>query len=125
MRIEKVVFAIIIVVLPAVAFAEVSDKFPTVAENWLKAMPVGAIVFFGGYFRWWVGALLGVAPLLMLWGAVYLMLIDLIGAGLINEQGAAYPISMFGPGVIASILCGVGIWCGLRRRQKCKVPNAA
>lgn len=81
---------LILLLLPSMAFAEVSDKVPSISFVALEAV-VGLIVSFA-LFQWRVvaGALGAVVCLALAWSTVDIVSDDYLRAALIEEQGLAY-----------------------------------
>lgn len=95
--------------------AEVSDKMPTIADHWFFAIPAAIVAFLVGRYRWQLGVVFLLVPILMFDGIVYLFFFDTVGSGLIAEQGIIYLVSKIGAASFVLATCVVGIMIGRRR----------
>lgn len=76
--------------VPAVALAEVSDKLPSIWLLLLQGILFGAISLFMSLFRWWLG-FIGIAlAMLMISGTYDLWQEPYLRDAITNEQGIKY-----------------------------------
>lgn len=83
------------------------------AEHWLVAMPVAAVLFFAARFRWWLSIPLALIPFGLLVSTWQLMRDDFVGRGLWQEQGWPYFASLWASSLFA--LSRAGHW-NLRKK---------
>lgn len=81
--------------IPAFAFAEVSDKEPTVLYVWLVGIIAALVCLLGTYYRRWLAPILAALPLL--WFASLLIEIHSadVGPYLYAEQGMTYYVQAY------------------------------
>lgn len=91
---SKIALSLLLLV-PATAFAEVSDKEPSLIFVWALGAGAAAICFIGARFRKWLAPLLAVLPLL--WFASFLAEIHSadVGPYLYAEQGLSYYVQSY------------------------------
>lgn len=94
--------------LPSSAFAEVSDKVPSIARLWIQGLIVGIAGFFAARYRIWVGLVICLISFFIC-VATYEVLSDpFVGPAIRLEQGNAYVISVYGSIflILAPLLAG-------------------
>ncbi|MES9970204.1 MAG: hypothetical protein ABW092_09235 [Candidatus Thiodiazotropha sp.] len=103
-----IVLFLIMVLIPSVSCAEVSDKMPSISEIFFQGIFISVGVFMAGWFRWWLGVLF--LPLLFLFvaGTVLLWNVVPMRQALLNEQGWKY----FGALALNDSLIGIAIIAG-------------
>jgi purine-cytosine permease-like protein len=89
------VIACFFMFVPILAFAEVSDKEPSIFYIWGVAAIATVVCFLGAHYRRWLALVLAVPP--ALWFASLLMEIHSadIGPYLYKEQGSAYYVQVY------------------------------
>lgn len=114
--VSKEVIVVLLLLMPALAYAEVSDKEPTVLYIWSVGAMAATVCFIGAYYRRWLLALL--IPLPLLWFVSLFLEIhsDDVGAALYQEQGFIYYLQAYLSLLLFVLGCGVG-WF-LNKRQK-------
>jgi hypothetical protein len=121
----------LLLVMPGLAAAEVSDKMPTISAILIQGSVVGAVLFALCRFRWWFVAL-GVP--IALWfaaGTVALWLEAPMREALLHEQGAVYFFSaamadvLIVVGTVAGALLGRRRHHAVQQRLAADAPQAA
>ncbi|MDR2208134.1 MAG: hypothetical protein LBE22_04085 [Azoarcus sp.] len=111
---KKYAFTMAICLAPAIAFAEVSDKVPTLCSVWIIGVSAALVCFAASYFLRWYGMIVAVFPLALF----AIDLIDLhfsdVGRALYIEQGATYFIQSY----LAAFLVLIGAVVGLFLNKK-------
>lgn len=108
---------LLVLVLPISAWAEVSDKVPSIGFLLGQAAVFAAIAFVSARYRWWL-ALVGLAwGLMMLWGSVDLLSDPFLGQALRQEQGDKYFIFAFAGDIAVVLGALAGGVLGWRRQQ--------
>lgn len=92
-RLAKV--AVCLLLFPSAAFAEVSDKEPSLSFVWTVGAVAAVICFFGAYFRKWLAPILAAVPLLWFVGFFLEIHSEDIGPYLYAEQGLSYYIQSY------------------------------
>lgn len=104
--------------IPSVAFAEVSDKLPSIQSNLLLGLLIGIGLFFLARFRWKFGIFLFVIPLVIseenysLWSETGMR------EAVLKEQGWLYFVALGTQCLL--LFAGVigGIWYGYLRSTR-------
>ena len=86
MVVVRSAFVVASIALPSTAFAEVSDKAPTIAYHWLFALPLAVALFMAGAFRWWLGVLLIIVPVFVILGSIDLTFDPHVGRALLQTH---------------------------------------
>jgi hypothetical protein len=99
---------------PTAAFAEVSDKEPSLLFVWAIGAVAAAICFFGAYLYRWLASILVIPPLL--WFVGFFMEIHSrdIGSYLYAEQGLTYYVQSY----VSFTLFISGIVLGLHMNKR-------
>ena len=92
----KTIFTITLILIPSLAFAEVSDKMPSISKILFEGMIVGCVGFLLGRFRIWTGAIFFIFTLFFCIGTYGLISDPFVGKAIIAEQGAPYLIAVYG-----------------------------
>lgn len=106
--------AVALLLLAAPAFAEVSDKMPTLLEIFVQGVLLAIVVVVLSLVRWWFGILGVCLGLLMLFGTVELHQFDPVGASLVIEQGQRYFLVMYSMDILV-VVSGVFSAFAVRR----------
>ena len=114
---------LILLVLPTVALAEVSDKMPSIIHITLQGIAIAAVIFILGWFRWWLGALLLPIFVLSVVGTIALWNEVGMREALLNEQGWSYFGALVFEDFIIGLATVVGAVLGYRRRSPNKAPQ--
>jgi hypothetical protein len=106
---SKKIAVAFLLLFPAVAFAEVSDKEPSLIFVWSISLIAAVICFFGAYFRKWLTPILAALPLL--WFVSFFIEIhsEDIRLHLYAEQGLSYYVQSY----LAFAILIFGILLGL------------
>lgn len=116
--------ALILLLIPSVAIAEVSDKMPSISNIVLQGSIIAVFIFFAGRFRWWLGILLSPVFILFVVGTISLWNEEGMREALLKEQGWVY----FGALTFQSLIIGVatlfGAILGYKRRAHNKALNS-
>lgn len=104
--------------LPVVAYAEVSDKLPTIPSLWTHAIILGGLSFLASYIRWWVPLLFLPVSFVFGTGSAAIVTDPHVGPAVIAEQGNIYAVSAFGAAFFIFFGQGLGIWRGVKIRKK-------
>ncbi len=114
----RAVLAVMLLALPGLAAAEVSDKMPSIPAVLLQGAIVGTVLFVLCRYRWWLVALGALTALLFVTGTVDLWQDLPLRQALLHEQGASYflALSIADALVIFGTLAGACLgW--MRQRQ--------
>lgn len=118
MRLRRAVPVLLMALaVPAAASAEVSDKVLAIPQHWFIALPIAALTFAAGSFRWWLGAPLAVVPILSFAGTIELSIDPEVGAALWREQGWPYFASLWFSDFLMLGALLVGLRRGWMRRR--------
>jgi hypothetical protein len=112
-----------LVVRPATAIAEVSDKAASIPDHWIVAVPVAILVFLIARFRWWLAIPIAVVPAIFLSGSFDMTADPHIGGGLWQEQGLPYFLSLWSSDLFVVVALGAGAFRGWRRRRSRTPPS--
>lgn len=97
--------------------AEVMDKEPSQAQNWLWSVAGGLVAMAAWRWRWWSGLTVSSIVLTGLL-AVHSELQDpFVGPAIRSEAGEGYVTQFYLAAVVAVVLNGSGVYLGLRRRR--------
>ena len=99
------------------AYAEVSDKIPSVLELWTQGVVLGLFALFLARWNVWaavVGLLIGS---LLIYGSYELLADPFVGPAATREQGEIYRLHSYGSAVLVILLSFVGAVLGWRRRR--------
>ncbi|MDH5656186.1 MAG: hypothetical protein OEZ34_09775 [Spirochaetia bacterium] len=110
---------IIIVLIPSVLLAEVSDKMPSVFEIALVSVILTPFFFIAGYFRWWLGLLCLPFVVWLAAGTVFLWNETAMRNALFAEQGWIY----FGSLIVGDFIKAAGIAGGIYLGYKNKINS--
>jgi hypothetical protein len=94
-RINAIIFFLIIF-LPELAFAEVSDKVPSISNLWIMGFSLGIIGFFLSRYRIWAGILIGLVSIFFCLAYYDVISDPFVGPAIRNEQGNLYIFSVYG-----------------------------
>ena len=115
---RTVVIAIVLVLVSSAgAYAEVMDKEPSAAQNWLTAAAGGLLAIAAWRWRLWAG--LTVTTLVM-WEliGVYLELQDpFVGPAMRLEAGEQYVTQYYAAVAVAVVLNATGVYLRIRRSR--------
>ena len=106
---SRYVFSTVVFLAPVVAFAEVSDKEPSLLSIWVIGIIAALVCFVASYFLKWYGTIVAVFPLF--WFALHFIELHSsdIGKALYLEQGAGYFIQSY----LAAFLVLIGVIAGV------------
>ena len=99
-------------------FAEVSDKILSVPGMWVQAVLIGCVAIVAGRFRWWLGLPLMILPVVIALSTFGLRHTPGLGADIIKEHGESYFLNFYASALLATVMVGIGIWLGWRRRRQ-------
>jgi hypothetical protein len=109
--------ALLLMLVPVAASAEVSDKEPSILYVWGVGAAASVVCFLGSYYRRWLAPVIAALP--ALWFASLFMEIhsEDISPHLYNEQGLAYYVQAYL--ALAFFVFGVilGLLVNKRRRS--------
>ena len=115
---RNVILLILLASLPVVAYAEVSDKLPSMAKLWTQAILLGGLSFGASYIRWWLPLIFIPFSFIYGWGSAAIVTDPHVGPAVLAEQGNIYGVSAFGAAFIIFLGQGLGIWRGIRIWKK-------
>ena len=101
--------------LPLEAFAEVSDKMPSITEIILKGIVIAVVVFMAGRLKWWLGLIALPVAVLFLIGTISLWHEVGMREALLKEQGWLYFAALAFQVFIISLASIVGAVIGYRK----------
>ena len=106
---NRYIFSAMVLLNPVVAFAEVSDKEPSLFSIWAIGIIAALICFVTTYFFKWYGTIVAVFPLF--WFTLHFIELHFsdIGKALYLEQGAGYFIQSY----LAAFLVLIGVIAGV------------
>ena len=98
----------LIFIVPEIAFAEVSDKVPSILGLWVVGVGVGFLGFFSAKYRIWAGAIVGVVSIFLCISHYRVISDPFVGPAIVKEQGNLYILSIYGSMVmlIAPLIAG-------------------
>lgn len=108
MKINIIILLFLIFILPEIAFAEVSDKVPSIFGLWVEGVGVGFLGFFSAKCRIWAGTLVGLVSIILCISHYDLISDPFVGPAIVKEQGDLYISSVYGSMVllIAPLIAG-------------------
>lgn len=99
-------------------YAEVMDKEPTVAANWLWAVVGGGLAILAWRWRWWVGVIVSTLALVH----PYVMYLEVndpsVGPAIRREAGQGYVTQYYWSAAVAVALHMVAAYGGLKARRE-------
>jgi hypothetical protein len=111
------VILLFLVLVPVSAWAEVSDKIPSIFQMWVQGIIFGVICFYLASKKWWL-AIVGVGLSIILFAGVYDMEADkYMRQAVINEQGETYLIYGYLSSFVVLLLAVLGIIYGYKKRS--------
>jgi len=113
-----------LLILPSVAFAEVSDKMPSIPEIMIKGIVIAVVVFVAGRFKWWLGLVLLPIAVLFVVGAISLWNEAGMREALLKEQGWVYFGALGFQSFIISLATVVGAIIGFKKQAPNKARNS-
>jgi hypothetical protein len=118
-KLPTIIRLITLLLTPGLAFAEVSDKVPSMMTIWTLGVSAAVLCLITARFRAWLTPIVGLLPLL--WFVSLLMEIHSadVAPHLYAEQGLSYYVQSY----IALALLSISIWSGIFmniRRKKHK-----
>ncbi len=115
-RLKRIVFTAFALLFAAYSFAEASVTVLSVPGLWTQAVLIGGIAILAGWFRWWLGMVFLILPIVLF--------LSTIGARhtrdsgpIIEEYGYAWFQHSYGSAFLATLMVLLGIWIGWRRRK--------
>ena len=109
---------------PPCSYAEVSASVLSVPGLWTQAVLIGVVAILAGRFRWWIGVLFLILPIVLFlstFGARYTP--DDFPA-IIEEHGYAWFQHSYSSTFLVTLMVSLGIWIGWRRRKTRKqIPD--
>jgi hypothetical protein len=120
MKIIKIIFILSLAVIffPASAFAEVSDKMPSITRIWVQGAIVGGIGFLLACYRIWAGLIFGLVTVFFCIGTYDLISDPYVGPAIIAEQGKPYLFAVYGSIIMMSVSLIIGLYIRFRRPTK-------
>lgn len=96
MNYKVLVVASILFLFPVTAYAEVSDKVPSILRLWGTGILLGVIGFLAIQYRKWAGAIVAVVAIFFCYIHHGIIVDEFVGPAVIKEQGSKYIISVYG-----------------------------
>ena len=93
--IGAIIFSILILI-PELAFAEVSDKVPSITRLWLVGVIFGSLGYFSARYRIWAGIIIGLIAIFFCVAHYGVISDPFVGPDIRNEQGNPYVLSVYG-----------------------------
>ena len=98
-------------------YAEVMDKEPTVAANWIVALAGGGAAIIAWRWRWWLGAVVSIASLAFIHD-MYLEISDpSVGPAIRREAGQGYITQYYWSAAVGCALHLIAAYSGLKARR--------
>ena len=115
LHIGRLIAALIVWAVTATdAYAEVMDKEPSIADNWLLAVVGGLLAIAAWRWRGWAGLMVTSVVMFFLLG-VYMELQDpFVGPAMRREAGEHYVTHYYAAVVVAVVLNAVGVYLRMR-----------
>jgi hypothetical protein len=124
MRILYLAFFATVILFPTWAFAEVSDKMPSVARIWIQGGIVGAVGFFIARYRLWAGLVFGLVTIFFCIGTYGLISDPFVGPAIKAEQGNPYLFAVYGSIILVSVPLIAGLYARRKESRKRHGKNA-
>ena len=117
MRTPLAIAAMLLLIAPGLAKAEVSDKIATIPELWVTAALAGSLLLLVS--RAWVraGVLLLPVTALLAYAALEPVLDPYVGPAILAEQGRTYFAVAYAAAALVVALHILGLWLGRRRHH--------
>ena len=96
MNIATLAILLVLLIIPEFAFAEVSDKVPSITRLWGSGLLLGLIGYFVIRKRIWAGLVVAVISLFIAFVHYSVLSDPHVGQAVIREQGKAYAFSVYG-----------------------------
>ena len=96
MKLTIFTILLIILTIPEISFAEVSDKVPSITRLWCSGLLSGLIGCFAIRKRIWVGLVVAVISLFIAFVHYSVLSDPHVGQAVIQEQGKMYVFSVYG-----------------------------
>ena len=109
--------------VPSAAFAEVSDKMPSVPIILVLGFLIGAGIFFLARFRWWLGVVLSPIPLLFIAESISIWNEMPMREALLREQGWVYFGALGLQGALFLVGITAGVIVGYRRSKPRRITG--
>jgi len=104
-------------------YAEVMDKEPTVAANWMTALAGGGAAVIAWRWRWWLGAAVSAFALALVY-TMYLEITDpSVGPAIRQEAGQSYITQYYWSAAVAVALHMIAAYSGLKARRERRGPH--
>ncbi|MCP3848822.1 MAG: hypothetical protein GY694_01100, partial [Gammaproteobacteria bacterium] len=85
-----ITLAVVILLIPGIAVAEVSDKMATQQSILMTGVIVGIVAMLSGYFKWWISLIFLLFVILTVIGTISLWNEYHMREALLHEQGWQY-----------------------------------
>jgi hypothetical protein len=124
-RVRAGLITTVVALFPGLAWAEVMDKEPTLADLWTRALLIGVV----GFFAWRRHLALGSFATLIAAASVWSFLLELtdpwVGPAIATEAGRGYVVQAYLGMLACAALHLAGVASLLRRRRARGSANAA
>jgi hypothetical protein len=117
MKIKQKTLYIVFGCYPMIAFAEVSDKIPSITSVLVVGVLIGCGMIFSGRYRWWLNVLLLPIPILLIAESISLWNETAMRESIIHEQGSIYFGALGMQGVLMLSGAIIGIVFGYKRSK--------
>lgn len=113
----RIAFTFVGLLLPACAFAEVSDKMPSITRLWGEGFIVALFGYLSARYRIWTGILFGLFSLFFCFGTYSLLSDPYVGPAIIAEQGNPYLFTVYGSIILMLTSLVAGFLVNLKRKK--------
>ena len=115
---RSLVFGAGFVLLPAVAWAEVMDKEPTLTSLWTRAFVVGILGLLAWRRHWTLGIIASLIGALLVWSFLLELTDPYVGPAIRHEGGRGYVVQAYASMLTCAALHGAGLAAFIRRRRR-------
>jgi hypothetical protein len=105
------------------AFAEVSDKMPSIWQLWLQGGVIAVLLFALGRIRLWTAAIAVAVAFFIAFGSYDMVNDEHVGRAVRAEQGTPYVAAAYGSAALC-IVAGAAAVVGALRARRSRRPKA-
>lgn len=116
-RMKTTVFAAFTLLFAPCSYAEVSVSVLSVPGLWTQALLIGVVAILAGWFRWWIGVLFLILPIVLFLSTFGTRHTRDKFPAIIEEHGYAWFQHSYSSSFLATLMVLLGIWIGWRRRK--------
>ena len=113
-RLKRIVVAAFALLFAPQSFAEVSVTVLSIPGLWTQAVLIGGIAILAGWFRWWLGMMFLILPIVLFLSSLETRHTR-ESSPIIEEYGYAWFQHSYGSAFLVTLMVLLGMWIGWRR----------